>query len=203
MSHDFAKRRYGQASKSSRYKTTVPGWVWLFTGSVLGAFVMFLVYLAGITPAGDSKISDLFTRDSATPQTSAKTEKTKTETDETAASKKPTFTFYDTFKDNEVIVTDKPLKPTTTTNTVVPAAAVQYVLQVASFRKAEDADRVRAQLILLNMNAWVEKATTRNMETMHRVKVGPYTSKPKLDSARATLRAEGFDSLVQQQPTQR
>src|SRR5690606_39393627 len=49
----------------------------------------------------------------------------------------------------------------------------QFFLQAGSFRKRDDADTLRAQIILLGQNVRVETGKVRE-ETWHRVLVGPF-----------------------------
>ena len=74
--------------------------------------------------------------------------------------------------------------------------SLKVFLQVASFRKHADADKARANLILLNMNANIEQSTLQSGTTAYRVIVGPYTSKSKLAKARDTLVSNGFEYLT-------
>jgi cell division protein FtsN len=177
MTQDFANRK--RRKQPSKKKSEVPGWVWLFTGAVLGAFVMFLVYLAEQPPANKppAKIASLPKNPSP--------EKTVP---------KPRFDFYKLLEESEVKVetpeeTRIQLQQQNTDN-------VEYLLQVGSFRKAEDADSVRAKLILLNMDAKVEKVTVKTGETWHRVIVGPFTNTSAMANARSTLVSNQFDTLL-------
>jgi len=74
----------------------------------------------------------------------------------------------------------------------------QFFLQAGSFRKRDDADTVRAQIILLGQNVRVETGKVRE-ETWHRVLVGPFASREQLASAQKTLAAGGFSNLLLQQ----
>jgi cell division protein FtsN len=203
MTQDFARRRREQAQKQPRYRSNVPGWVWLFTGSVIGAFVMFLVYLAGIAPQSDSDSKSVFSEFFKSKEQSK--QPTTTEPPHIVVSEpvekideektpKTRFTFYDQLKDKEIVATEKPLA-----TSEAAQQNVQWTLQVASFRNADDADGVRAALILKNMNAWVEKSESRNLETWYRVKVGPFSSSGKRDDAHATLWGMGYQPLTQKQ----
>lgn len=77
------------------------------------------------------------------------------------------------------------------------AQAAKLFLQAGSFRKADDADRTRAEMLLMGVNARVETTTVRG-ETWHRVLVGPYNSQDKLDQARKELSSSGYSNLVPQ-----
>jgi cell division protein FtsN len=70
-----------------------------------------------------------------------------------------------------------------------------YVLQAGSFKSGADADSVRASLLLLNMQANIEKVPAGNNQTWHRVLVGPFTSKAELSAAKAILTRNGIDSI--------
>ena len=77
-----------------------------------------------------------------------------------------------------------------------------YFLQAGSFRKASDADRVRAQIILLGQNVQVESGTVRD-EVWYRVMVGPFASREQLNSAQKNLAGSGFGNLLPQQRQRR
>ena len=82
--------------------------------------------------------------------------------------------------------------------TVAKAPVTQFFLQAGSFRKRDDADGLRAQIILLGQNVRVETGKVRE-ETWHRVLVGPFASREQLASAQKTLAAGGFSNLLLQQ----
>ncbi|MBU3068365.1 SPOR domain-containing protein [Aestuariicella sp. G3-2] len=193
MTRDFAKKTRRPASNkrssgntrssnrrpASKPKSQVPGWVWLFTGTVLGAFIMFLAYLAGIAPQPTN------------PQPIAaedQPEQTKPQVP------KPRFDFYQLLKESEVEV--KEPTPAQREAAKEQAENQEYILQVGSFRKDSDADRLRAQLILLNLDAQVEKVTVRSGETWYRVLVGPYSNSSKMERARSILASNRINSLL-------
>ncbi|WP_430300125.1 SPOR domain-containing protein, partial [Pseudomonas aeruginosa] len=80
----------------------------------------------------------------------------------------------------------------------VVAASTQFFLQAGSFRKQSDADRVRAQIILLGQSVNVEAGNVRD-ETWYRVMVGPFNSRDQLSQAQKTLSSNGFSNLLLQQ----
>lgn len=77
-------------------------------------------------------------------------------------------------------------------------AATQFFLQAGSFRKQADADRVRAQVILLGQSARVESGAVRD-ETWYRVMVGPFSDRAQVSAAQKQLAAGGFSNLLLQQ----
>lgn len=93
--------------------------------------------------------------------------------------------------------------PPTGTPTPPPSVAkaplsTQFFLQAGSFRKQADADKVRAQIILLGQSVQVESGTVRE-EIWYRVLVGPFASREQLASAQKQLAASGFGNLLLQQ----
>lgn len=114
----------------------------------------------------------------------AQTAKTEPET--------PRFDFYHMLKENEVPVPE--VEGTGTQAAAEPPKS--YILQVASFRKSEDAEQLKVELILLNLEARAESVTVRNGEQWHRVLVGPFDSRSKLSKARSTLISNGHQALV-------
>ena len=77
-------------------------------------------------------------------------------------------------------------------------AATQYYLQAGSFRKEADADKVRAQIILLGQSVQVESGTVKE-ETWYRVLVGPFGDRAKASAAQKQLAGNGFSNLLLQQ----
>lgn len=105
---------------------------------------------------------------------------------------KPRFDFYHMLKENEVPVP----KVDSSGTQAVATPPKSYILQVASFRKAEDAEQLKVELILLNLDARAESVTVRNGEQWHRVLVGPFDSRSLLSKARSTLISNGHQALV-------
>ncbi|WGO99841.1 SPOR domain-containing protein [Saccharophagus degradans] len=179
MARDYAKKKPPQASKR-KAEPRVPAWVWLFTGAVLGAFIMFLMRLADMSPQETAKEVK-----EKTAANSAKNEE-----------QKPRFDFYELLKDAKV-PTPKPDTSGPSGAAAEPEApATEYILQVASFKNKTDAEALRAQLILLNLDATVQDAKVRNGETWYRVLVGPYQSRSRMSKARSTLISNRFEALV-------
>lgn len=101
--------------------------------------------------------------------------------------REPVIDFYTRLREIEVMVPDDEL--------VLDSPDLIYLLQAGSFRNAEDADSLRAQLILLNLNAEVSKFN-HNGEVWHRVIVGPFEDHSKMSSARTSLLENGIESLL-------
>ena len=71
----------------------------------------------------------------------------------------------------------------------------RYRLQAGSFQKPEDADRRRASILILGIEAGIEKVTHGN-KTWNRVMLGPFESLRHLEAARYRLSNNDIDSIV-------
>lgn len=159
----------------------VPGWVWLFTGVMLGAFVMFLVNLSKVDEREDTTLG------SQSKQAPKQKEKERT------------FDFYTLLKETEVPVDNsvaEDYEPVKNANGVQK----EYLLQVASFTELQDAEQLRAELILLNLQAHIEQANIRDGEKWHRVIVGPFADRSQFAKARSTLISNRYEAMVFTRP---
>ena len=74
-----------------------------------------------------------------------------------------------------------------------------FVVQVASFRTAEDAKKLADRLKTYNMTTFVEKADLGEKGTWHRVLSGPYDTRESANGAASLLREkERLSALVRQ-----
>lgn len=191
MTRDYAKPKRRGKPRNTRRKpagNSAPGWLWLLAGILIGVLVTGLVRLS----------------DTGTP---ADNQATAGDDDGEAPSQEgPRFDFYTLLKETEVIVPEEsegdakapgdetPNRPSPTGPDKAESGDV-FILQAGSFKNAGDADSLRARLLLLNMNASVQKVSLRPGETWHRVLVGPFTSTRNLSEARSTLMQNGIDSI--------
>ncbi|MEO4047124.1 SPOR domain-containing protein [Pseudomonas sp. CAU 1711] len=218
-----AKKKPAAKRGASRYqapaKKPVPGWVWLACGAAVGAFFMFLFSLEPgrdevkranpeqakktvqqkpQAPAEPAKPkydfytllpeSEVIVPPQALPPAEPAKPEQKPVTPEEAAK-------IDAARAEAALNGETPPPPP-----VVAKAPVttQFFLQAGSFRKREDADKVRAQLLLLGQNVQVESGKVRE-DTWHRVLVGPYANREQLAGAQKQLAASGFSNLLLQQ----
>jgi cell division protein FtsN len=223
-----ARKKKPSGASSNSGRPQVPGWIWLVAGVAVGVFVSFPVKLAGMPASSTTPLAPVNanskTTKSATLETGNKTALGKTaeqraektaepagSTDKaTGEAAKPVtkFDFYTLLPEREVIVPNereaiKPAeKPRTPAGQAAPAEVAEepLFLQVGSFRAAQEADRRRAQIILLGLEAKVESVQA-NGDTWYRVQAGPFPSREKLSKARNQLSAQGIESLpVKQKP---
>ncbi|MGB5834391.1 MAG: SPOR domain-containing protein [Thiohalocapsa sp.] len=133
--------------------------------------------------------------------------------------KKPEFTFFSTLKEEEVVVpaerAPEPMAlppppgtqpaqdpPTKTAKAAAPMPAPKtsagpnsYVLQVGSFRKTSDAERLKAQLAMLGIQTSVQTVTIASGQTYHRVRTGSY-AKSDANALKSRLKSNGHDAMM-------
>jgi len=86
--------------------------------------------------------------------------------------------------------------PAATLAAARPAPAGSYLLQVGSFKRAADAERMKAELALLGISTRVESVTINTGEVYHRVRTGPFQGKQAMEEARKALKRHGKDPMT-------
>ncbi len=200
------KKRSGASPSKRPVAKTLPGWLWLVAGLGLGMLITSLVKLSAIPEPGAQPLvlpSPGSPRPEARPEPRAPAEPARTET---------RFDFYTLLPEREVIVPDqrevpttaprpqpKSQAPATTPQPQAPTASEErYLLQAGSFRRHAEADRRRAQLLLLGLEARIEPVQA-NGDTWYRVHAGPFMSQARVSQARELLSSEGIDTLLLKQ----
>jgi cell division protein FtsN len=108
---------------------------------------------------------------------------------------RPTLDFYTVLPKIERIIPDAPApssqqnKPQTTDN-----GDSWYVLQVASYQRFEDADRLKARLSLAGFEPVIQRVTVEDRKYF-RVRLGPYDSQRKLKNVRLDLEEMGYSGI--------
>ncbi|MGE7990392.1 SPOR domain-containing protein [Pseudomonas sp. NPDC089554] len=223
-----AKKKPAPKRGASRYqapaKQPIPGWAWLAVGLTVGAFIVFLMKLE---PGGDdikrakpeqqkpAKVAEAEKSTSAQQPVKPKydfytllPESEVIVPPEAVPEKTPPVPAVpttpvtpaeaakiDTARAQAALLgqTPPPAPPV-----IKPAATTQFFLQAGSFRKEADADKVRAQIILLGQVVKVESGTVKD-ETWYRVLVGPFSNREQLTVAQKQLAGAGFSNLLLQQ----
>lgn len=160
------------------------GWTGLFIGLVAGLGVgLALYFLDPRTPTAP----EAPTGQQAPPEPASATE---------SAGGEPAdrYDFYEMLPNFEVVVPEKEVVlPPDAAEPPKPQGA--YVLQAGSYRKFEDADRVRAQLALQGIESNVQRVAI-DADTWHRVRIGPLTDPAELERVRTRLKEAEVDFLV-------
>ncbi|WP_263261637.1 SPOR domain-containing protein [Pseudomonas sp. RIT-PI-S] len=211
----------GASRNQAPAKKPVPGWLWLAIGLSVGAFIVFLMKLepgrndvkrvkpeeqkaakvaeAEKTPPSPEKIKPKYDFYTLLPESEvivppdAVPEKTPPVPAQPVTPAEAAK--IDTARAQAALSGQVPPPPPPV---VKPAATTQYYLQAGSFRKQTDADKVRAQIILLGQAVQVESGMVKD-ETWYRVLVGPFSNREQLTSAQKMLAGSGFNNLLLQQ----
>jgi len=182
MSQDYAKRAARHRQQLSK-KPAIPLWRILLTLLAIAGFSGFLYFL---TQRGLST-----QQVSPPPAAAAKTGKTPAPPLEEAPD--DLYDFYQLLPQAEVVapVAEEPLstdKPEITTK--------RYLLQAGSFRNHHDADRLRAMLILEGLTVKISSVNDQRGRQWHRVLVGPFQSRSKLNHAQDILAGANTESML-------
>lgn len=188
----------------------LPGWAMLTIGLIIGLFVAFLVYLDDLDAPPSSAVERGGDGDGRGVAGAA-------DDDVEAEVEGPRFEFYSILPELEVVVPDMPLAPEEeepppgeaappapdavmpdapdAPETPRPVREGTYYLQTGSFRKSDQAERLRAEITLLGLEVGVQTVRIDG-ERWHRVRVGPFTEADSLRAARQRLRENDIDFLV-------
>lgn len=195
MTKDYKSR----AQPHNRGKQQAPGWAWFISGLLVGLFFSGLIWLKmlpapeqlGGQPAQNNPVSAV---DKSTTARKAEAEKSTTN--------KPRFDFYTILPETEVVVPQPEHKPPAQTARITNTQTKQqdnkaerYMLQIGSFRSYIDADRMKANLAFVGIEAEIQQVNINSGELFHRVRSGPY-NKQKLNSMRNRLQQNNINSLV-------
>ena len=220
-----AKKKPAPNRGASRYqapaKKPVPGWFWLVCGLVIGGFMVFLFSLEpGRDEIKRNKVEEARVKQAnkAAAAKPASSEPVKPKYDFYTLLPESEVILPQQAIEPPVPPAQKPVTPEEAAkidaaraqaalNGEVPPpppviakgpVSSQFFLQAGSFRRKDDADTLRAQLILLGQSVQVESGTVRE-ETWHRVLVGPFATREQLGTAQKSLAASGFSNLLLQQ----
>lgn len=181
----MAKNTSRRGASRGSSERQVPGWVWLFTGVVLGLFINFLYHLATLQA------------DKGSPRTAV------AETSEQQPASQddgPVFDFYAVLPKMEVIVPKSEQdsaqeRPTAGSDSLEHRHDEQFLLQAGSFRNAADADKRRAALILQGYDVHVQGVKLDSGDSWHRVMVGPFNNANAMHRAQDKLVTAGIETL--------
>jgi len=175
---------------------------WFLLGSLLGGFGVGVAWMLSEQPLTGQSTDPLTAAEQAVPE----------------SAQKPKFDFYSLLPEEEVVVpaeraaepvplppppgqqpaTPPPPKQTAMATPPAPTpstGAGTYVLQVGSFRKSSDAERLKAQLAMLGIQTNIQTATIDSGQTYHRVRTGSYT-KADANTLRSRLKSNGHDAMM-------
>lgn len=193
MAQDFAKRKKATASKKAaprkaqaqRHNGDTPsrgrGVRLYLTGVITGVFLSFLVYLGTLPKPAEPG------------QEVASTEQPQQEIP------KPRFDFYTMLPEQTIEVEEPPEPVEPAADVPKPLAATAapqpYFLQAGSFRQQDDAERRRAELLLLGLEPRIEETSGDNGRWF-RVSLGPFESQDAIAQARGLLAGQNIETVL-------
>ncbi len=92
----------------------------------------------------------------------------------------------------------EPLPPPPSQPQTAPATGGPYFLQVGSFRVLEDAESLRARILLLGMPVEIQRAEVNGLQ-VNRVRVGPFARIDDMNQIRTKLGQEKIPTAVVRQ----
>jgi len=92
----------------------------------------------------------------------------------------------------------EPLAPPSSQPQTAPATGGPYFLQVGSFRVLEDAESLRARILLLGMPVEIQRAEVNGLQ-VNRVRVGPFARIDDMNQIRTKLGQEKIPTAVVRQ----
>ena len=179
-----------------KQKNSLPGYVWLLSGLAIGLFIAFIVYL-------DKQPENTKDFGSAVQQELEKlkkqTKKDGTTKTKTSEKKEQKFNFYTILPELEVLIPESETRPPDSTSetidkTITNATKKQYVLQVGSFQNINDAEKLKANLAFLGLEANIQHVTV-NRQAWHRVRTGPYLNKQLLYKNQKLLKQNNIPAI--------
>ena len=188
-------RDYKHRAQRKKKRKPVSPWLGLFVGLLIGAFSTFLTYIK-MQPAAQHPVT---TGAMASAPDAARQDARDTPEEKKQAippPPKPRFDFYTLLPEMEVVIPEREIQGKTEAGIKRVEQPGTYYLQVGSFLGAEQADRFKAELILLGLEASIQTVTINNTDTYHRVRVGPFQDLDVLNKSRQTLNQQGINSKL-------
>jgi len=180
-------RDYKHAKVKPAQTPQRPGWMWFIVGLLLGLFVALLVYVDGSRLIADYRASQSVTMEPSADKTQQK--------ELPPPRSKTRFEFYNLLPEMELAVPEAELVPPRASATK-PGDTTAYLLQVGSFRRLQDADRLKATLALLGLEAHVQIVAVNGQDKWHRVRLGPYSDLTQLRDVRQRLQENDMQAMV-------
>jgi len=170
MTQDFAKQHRSAPSP----ETGLPRWTWFITGFATGAFIAFLLALWYFVPAEDIETVTAV-KPVAEPE---------------ALAKEIDWGFYEIFPKSVVPVVEEYAE----SGEKITTDQFAWILQAGSFTDPDDADEMRASLILMGLDVTVSEVEVDGKD-WHRIVVGPFDTELERNRAQDRLAQAEIKSM--------
>jgi len=176
-----------------KQKKSLPGFIWMLGGLSIGLFIAFLVYLDK-QPASEISFGDAV---------KTELEKIKQKKASTASKSKtpnkqePKFNFYTILPELEVLIPEEEIRPPASKQTSAGGsdAGKRYILQAGSFRNRQDAEKLKATVALLGLEASINQVSI-DKEKWHRVRIGPVNNRRELNQNLNLLQRNKINAMA-------
>ena len=185
MPRDYKNRPRARKDKRA------PCWAWLLVGVLVGLFGAFLVYLKEYP-----HLALMTQAPSETTTPSAGATQGRQVGSPAQRPPKPRFEFYTVLPEMEVRVPDEQLPVRQSRREEHAGKSASYVLQVASFKNHQEADRLRATLALRGMEATIQTVSVDGKQTWHRVRMGPFSRAAEVEDLNRRLREINLKAII-------
>ncbi|OPX54490.1 Sporulation related domain-containing protein [Oceanospirillum multiglobuliferum] len=167
-------------------RKSLPAWTWLIFGVVLG------FGLARWTGESAQPVENLPAIQPARPQPQAVEPVAATPAEESDSDRKR-YDFYNLLPEQEVTM-DKveEYKSTPRDDESLP----EYMLQVGSFKTKAEADQFVAKLKEMGFTSQISSITAETGTEWHRVRIGPFQDRRKLNKAQDQMAKQNIQSLL-------
>lgn len=195
----MASRSYRRSASYGEDSTCPPRWMWLLAGILIGIFLSFLTYLKEET----KRVPPVVTAEAPPTKT------TPVDNSKTPIHSAPRFEFYDILPQTNrnppaeppkrTLPTPPPKKeplPVVKETPVIKSVSSSQVLQVGSFRDAQEAEGLKAHLAMLGIRAQVSAVSVES-GVWHRVRVGPVKDPDLLNQLETQLRENNISFILQ------
>lgn len=183
MTRDYKNRTSLKKSSVPDNESAIPVWKWMLVGLIVMSFIGALLWLKSRVDHPD-----------------------KQQVQQQAEKESFKYEFYNVLPEREMIIPEYQIE---TRKRLERQAAAKlkgaskrtgqhYLIQAGAFESYREADKRKAQLILLGQNAYLEKAIMDD-KTWHRVKLGPFSSLNEADQVRQRLNSEQIQSVIMKQ----
>lgn len=186
MARDYAQR--GARRSQTQQRKALPGWVLLVLGLSMGLAVAAFVYIsrpAEPMPGAAAEAPPPAKKPAANGKAGLSL----------PPEEKETYSFYKELKKQKVYIPrdEKPRPPKPAPK--APTEDERFLIQIASYRSANEAENLRAQLALIGIEARIEKVSVNDAETYFRVRAGPLP-RGQAEAMLARLDENQFDGMM-------
>ena len=198
MTRDYKPRHNkgkfaGQQRHHHAERAKVGLWRWMLITTLIISFVVFLVYLGTNHKEAIPTALEVTANKTLTENSVAIKEEKKPEVKQ--GPQPPQFDFYTILPEKEIEVPEYEIKTRTREEHVGKAKEAHYILQVGSFKTITEAETLKTKLAGMGMESTIQKQKI-GIISWYRVKMGPYTQMPSINTIRGRLRQNGIDVII-------